>query len=569
MLDRAPIYRSYSRLLSIASAFLAVGLTCSDVAHASSDRFARVAIEDGGQHETLSGAEADSHVSGDISGSERGSSDGERASGAEHGSSGGATSGSENGPSGGEVSTGSDHGSTGGETSGAGSSGGEGSSGSDQGSSAGGTSGSDQGSSSGGEGSSGSDQGSSAGGTPGSDQGSSSGGEGSSGSDQGSSAGGTSGSDQGSTGGSATGGVVDTNKRSESLPTGGGTVTAPIEIVRDAVGAEYTTHDIVVLASDVDADTIHGDAFTVVKQEALLGLGGALLTLRVPQAQDAISVLSALRTSVPRAASDLDHVYRLAKSAAGSLAAPSRKHPAANLRGTVGLIDAPVDSEYPTVRVAIVESRTFSSGPSGDLSHGTATAELVADHGANVLVASVFADDAHGNPAATAASIISAMDWLVTRGVTVINLSLTGPQNRALSEAIRRAQSVGCIIVAAAGNEGPAAPAVYPAADAGVVAVTAVDRANQAYRYANRGSYIRFSALGVDVDTPLPPHARRAMSGTSFAAPVVAATIARSVERRTAEDSAKLVQWFETHAKDLGDPGRDPVFGFGLLVPKN
>ena len=448
------------------------------------------------------------------------------------------------------------------------SSGGEGSSGSDQGSSAGGTSGSDQGSSSGGEGSSGSDQGSSAGGTPGSDQGSS-GGEGSSGSDQGSSAGGTSGSDQGSTGGSATGGVVDTNKRSDSLPTGAGTVTAPIEIVRDAVGAEYTTHDIVVLASDVDANAIHGDAFTVVKQEALLGLGGALLTLRVPQAQDAISVLGALRTSVPGAASDLDHVYRLAKSAAGSLAAPSRKHPAANLRGTVGLIDAPVDSEYPTVRVAIVESRTFSSGPSGDLSHGTATAELVADHGANVLVASVFADDAHGNPAATAASIISAMDWLVTRGVTVINLSLTGPQNRALSEAIRRAQSVGCIIVAAAGNEGPAAPAVYPAADAGVVAVTAVDRANQAYRYANRGSYIRFSALGVDVDTPLPPHARRAMSGTSFAAPVVAATIARGVERRTAEDLAKLVQWFETHAKDLGDPGRDPVFGFGLLVPKN
>ena len=83
MLDRAPIYRSYSRLLSIAPAFLAVGLTCSDVAHASSDRFATVAIEDGGQRETLSGAEADSHVSGDISGSERGSSDGERASGAE------------------------------------------------------------------------------------------------------------------------------------------------------------------------------------------------------------------------------------------------------------------------------------------------------------------------------------------------------------------------------------------------------------------------------------------------------------------------------------------------------
>ena len=453
---------------------------------------------------------------------------------------GGTASGSDQGPSGGETSSGSGQ-----ETPVGGK-----------------ASGSDQGPS-GGETTSGNDQGAAGGSGSGSDN-SPSGGDGTSGSAQGSG----SGSEHSSAGGSTARGNDNTNKKSDVTASGNRATNMPIEIVRDAVGAEYNAHEIVVMASSADASALHSDAYTIVSKETLSGLGVSLLTLRTTQLQNDVSVLSALRTSIPGAASDLDHVYRLATSNDATSTTGSGARLPQKLQGMVGLIDAAIDAQYPTVRAAIVESRTFASGSMTDLSHGTANAELVATHGAKVLDASVFSNDAHGTPAATAVAVIRALDWLVTRGVTVINLSLTGPQNQALSDAIRRAQLVGCIIVAAAGNEGPAAPAAYPAADAGVVAVTAVDRENRSYRYSNHGAYISFSALGVDVDTPEPPNARRMQSGTSFAAPVVAAAIARAVERRTPQDSAKLLQWFESHAIDLGEPGRDPVFGFGLLVPK-
>jgi hypothetical protein len=361
-------------------------------------------------------------------------------------------------------------------------------------------------------------------------------------------------------GGSATAGSAEPPVSASS--------TAAIEITRDAVGAEYATHDIVVLATAAQVAVIRSNGFSIIEESLLPGVGGSLLTLRVPDSQNAQSLLANLRAAVPSSTSDLDGVFRLAKSDQGNFARRSQREARTKpARGVVGLVDATVDRAYPTVRAAIIADRTFVTAPVGDSAHGTATAEVVVTHGANILAANVFALDASGNAAATTAAIIRAIDWLVTQNVTVINLSFSGSQNTALLEAVRRAQLLGCIIVAAAGNDGPAAPAAYPAAYPGVIAVTAVDRLNKVYRYANRGGYVRFAALGVDVNTPVPPDARRLESGTSFSAPVVAAAIARAVHLRAPDASASLIKWFEVHAIDLGDPGRDSVYGFGLLTP--
>jgi subtilisin family serine protease len=68
----------------------------------------------------------------------------------------------------------------------------------------------------------------------------------------------------------------------------------------------------------------------------------------------------------------------------------------------------------------------------------------------------------------------------------------------------------GHVIVAAVGNDGPAAPPLFPAAYAGVIGVSGVDAKLRVLPESASGPQVDFSASGV-VDTKL--------RGTSFAAP--------------------------------------------------
>src|SRR3546814_8356867 len=74
-----------------------------------------------------------------------------------------------------------------------------------------------------------------------------------------------------------------------------------------------------------------------------------------------------------------------------------------------------------------------------------------------------------------ASAIARALGWLVQNGVAVTTISLVGPDNKLLAIAVTRAQQRGMLIVAAVGNDGPAAPPAYPASYRGVFEVTGVD----------------------------------------------------------------------------------------------
>jgi subtilisin family serine protease len=145
-----------------------------------------------------------------------------------------------------------------------------------------------------------------------------------------------------------------------------------------------------------------------------------------------------------------------------------------------------------------------------------------------------------------------------------MNLSLGGPRNLILEAAIGRVLGAGIPVVAAAGNDGPDAPPVYPAAQEGVIAVTAVDADRRVYRKANRGDYIRFAAPGVDV--PVPRMDQEAyVSGTSFAAPLVTAALVAARQAGPARPWPDVIRQLEQAAQDLGAPGRDATFGAGLV----
>jgi subtilisin family serine protease len=148
--------------------------------------------------------------------------------------------------------------------------------------------------------------------------------------------------------------------------------------------------------------------------------------------------------------------------------------------------------------------------------------------------------------------------------VEVVNLSMAGPDNGVVRLATERALQQGLILVAAAGNGASATEPAYPAAYSAVIAVTAVSADGNVYAYANRGPYIDFAAPGVRLWTAV-PNGGRFQSGTSFAAPYVtsmaALALAGSAEHNVEAVHSRLRQ----DALDLGPPGRDDVFGWGLV----
>jgi subtilisin family serine protease len=156
--------------------------------------------------------------------------------------------------------------------------------------------------------------------------------------------------------------------------------------------------------------------------------------------------------------------------------------------------------------------------------------------------------------------------------VPVINVSLIGPPNVLLQRVIELASAHGHLIVAAVGNDGPAAPPLYPAAYPGVIAVTGVDRAGKVLIEAGRGKFIAFAAPGADIEAASLPSGSSPVRGTSFAAPIVASRLALRLERPDRAAAERAVSELASAAVDLGRSGRDSVYGNGCIgcaVPKS
>ncbi len=339
-------------------------------------------------------------------------------------------------------------------------------------------------------------------------------------------------------------------------------------------------NELVLVSADMDeamklAQLLQAQGISVKRRRALSGLGFVLTVFRVSPELPLGEILEMVRASFPDVWIDANHRYELqgaARTYGPELVA--LKGAGANCgRGVrVGLIDSGVDVKHSSLKGKKIETKSFLTGSaSSDLSHGTAIAGiLVGDdpenqfsglvQGVELYVAEVMRGTQKNNVDATAEGITLGLDWLVQKQVAVINLSLGGKRNLLLEMALLRVMSKKIHIVAAAGNGGPKAGSVFPAAQPGVLAVSAVDARMRVYKKANRGKYVAFAAPGVDLWVPKVGRGGQYRSGTSYAAPFVTAALAIRLQQRESEPLKALA----ASAKDLGEPGRDPVFGWGL-----
>lgn len=313
-----------------------------------------------------------------------------------------------------------------------------------------------------------------------------------------------------------------------------------------------------------------------------------LTRLEIPEDEDLASALALLRTQVPRGYFGRNHRYALAMDDAcsgircyglGLIGWPERRVDACDATVAIGIVDTAIDLTHPALpRERIVIQSLADDGPRAT-EHGTAVATLLVGQTAGgvagllpqarLYAADAFTVDADGKVHATSVDLVRALDWLLAQRVDVINLSLTGPHSNLLAIAVRRVIDAGIAVFAAAGNNGPAAPAPYPASDPDVIAVTAIDRFLAPYAAANRGGFIDLAAPGVKIWTGT-ADGGRFVDGTSFASVYAAAAgalIHRAGEGRHPRGTlARLIE----HVRDLGPPGHDEIFGHGLVqTPAN
>jgi subtilisin family serine protease len=313
--------------------------------------------------------------------------------------------------------------------------------------------------------------------------------------------------------------------------------------------------------------------FVIARQSELEGLDANVVVLTAPQGLSARKALKQLRELDPDASYDFNHLYFKGgtdAAAASVPAPPSVGDGQQTLARRVGLIDGGVESGHAALRSLTLHTHGCN-GTVVPSSHGTAIASrLVVGFSdatstmisVDLYVADVYCDAPTGG---STDAVVQALAWLMQQDVPVINVSLVGPPNVLLQRAIQMALARGHLIVAAVGNDGPSAPPLYPAAYPGVVAVTAVDRADKVLIEAGRGQFIAFAAPGADIDAASLPSGYSPVRGTSFAAPIVASRLALRLERPDRAAAERAVSELVTAAVDLGRPGRDSVYGNGCV----
>jgi subtilisin family serine protease len=347
----------------------------------------------------------------------------------------------------------------------------------------------------------------------------------------------------------------------------------PEVIEADPKGAAIVRSEVVAFAPSPDAlEGARAAGFTIARERSLEGLEASVLVLRAPPGMSTRRALKKLRSLDPSGAYDFNHVYTESGAVEPREATAAAPGTAGNTDESVkiGLIDSGVDITHPVFRDASITTHGCSGQPVAN-AHGTAVASLMVGrsekfHGAAPGAALYAADVYCGVPAGGAVDAVAdAFAWLARERVPIINVSLVGPANVTLENIVRIVVARGHLVIAAVGNDGPAASPLYPAAYPGVVGVTAVDARQRALVEAGRGRQVDFAAPGADIAAAGSTHAYAAVRGTSFAAPIVAGLLVAELPEPDAAAAERALATLARLAIDLGSPGLDTTYGHGLV----
>ncbi len=342
-------------------------------------------------------------------------------------------------------------------------------------------------------------------------------------------------------------------------------------------------HELLVLSTDLpQAEQLRQQAqefkLSIKRRRVLKGFGLIVSVFRVPEGISPQWAINKLRAKAPELIMDFNHRLTMQGDEARSYPSKmihwpesARNNCCKGLR--IGMVDGPLPKNHPMLKDAEIEHHSFIAHgiAPGPTEHALAVASiLVGGQGMGLTVSSKLyvaevmrlRDNSHVDT--TVDYLLQGLDWLVQQQVHLINLSLGGPSNIILKAAVQRVLDMNIPVIAAVGNNGASAGPVYPAAIPGVIAVTAIDAERRLYQNANQGRYVMFAAPGVDIWVPRKRRDFSYVSGTSYAAPYVTALLSLEWQQQPQSTWKQRLQKMVDYAVDLGEPGRDTQFGYGL-----
>lgn len=244
----------------------------------------------------------------------------------------------------------------------------------------------------------------------------------------------------------------------------------------------------------------------------------------------------------------------------------------------LGMIDSGIDMSHPALKGQRIEYQEFYKPDRlpAPPDHGTGVAAMLVGRaewgglvpGAQLYAANMFEINEEGKKVGSAIGLIKSMDWIASKKVDAVNMSVAGGDNKVVRKALDIAKKQNLLLIAAVGNWGRSDKPAYPAAYPEVVAVTALKGGELIYSHANTGKYVDFAAPGVGIWVATPGGGGEIQSGTSYATPYITAIAAVLRKSGRAGSPEEFKNLLTKVTKDLGSPGKDDVFGTGAVRAK-
>jgi thermitase len=241
---------------------------------------------------------------------------------------------------------------------------------------------------------------------------------------------------------------------------------------------------------------------------------------------------------------------------------------------TVAILDTGVDATHADLSARMVPGWNFydNNADTSDVhGHGTGVAGAAAATLGNAVgVASVAGGAsimpvriADANAWAYWSTTAQALTWVADQGVRVANISYVGVAgSSSVRSAAQYMQSKGGLVVVAAGNNNRD-EGISPTTT--MIPVSATDSADLKASFSSWGDFVAMSAPGVGIWTTVRGGSYQTWQGTSLASPVTAAVVVLMMAVNPALSGAQVEQLLYETAFDLGEPGRDAVFGHGRV----
>ncbi len=207
----------------------------------------------------------------------------------------------------------------------------------------------------------------------------------------------------------------------------------------------------------------------------------------------------------------------------------------------VAVIDTGLDTAHPAFTGSLAPSTEWKDFVDGDTNpmevsggngygHGTGVAGIILQVAPKATILPIRVLDTNGM--GDSDKVIAAIDWAVQKGAKVINLSLgTNEPVAALKTMVSYANQMGIFVITSAGNAGTTSM-TYPAADAHnalysdkLFSVGSVNNSGSRSSFSNYGSALKFTAPGEQIYSAYPANQSAHMTGTSFAAPIIAGSV--------------------------------------------